>query len=197
MPTKYIPKPLLTCILALLSLLLIALPVASYAAPIARAAMSTNADDANSEGAGPPSVDMHAPGIEGDATAAEMLARAESPREARALRQLGVRLQEPCPEAKAAAQENINGTVWAVGGCLASVAALGAATFLKPEPPSTALMGKSDQYVAEYTDCYQEEGVSKRQKYALYGCLGNVVAAGAIWGIWAAAIAGSASPYYY
>lgn len=192
MPVKYIPKPLLTCILALLSLLLIALPVASYAAPIARAATSPNADDANSEGAGPPSVDMHTPGVEGDATAAEMLARAESAREVRALRQLGVRLQQPCQEAEAAAQDNINGTVWAVGGCLGVVAALGAATFLKPEPPSSALMGKSDKYVAEYTDCYQEEGVSKRQKYALYGCIGGGLA---YIGLYAVVIAGASSTY--
>ena len=192
MPVKYIPKPLLTCILALLSLLLIALPVASYAAPIARAATSPNADDANSEGAGPPSVDMHTPGVEGDATAAKMLARAESAREVRALRQLGVRLQQPCQEAEAAAQDNINGTVWAVGGCLGVVAALGAATFLKPEPPSSALMGKSDKYVAEYTDCYQEEGVSKRQKYALYGCIGGGLA---YIGLYAVVIAGASSTY--
>jgi hypothetical protein len=121
-----------------------------------------------------------------------MLARAESAREVRALRQLGVRLQQPCQEAEAAAQDNINGTVWAVGGCLGVVAALGAATFLKPEPPSSALMGKSDKYVAEYTDCYQEEGVSKRQKYALYGCIGGGLA---YIGLYAVVIAGASSTY--
>jgi hypothetical protein len=135
---------------------------------------------------------MHTPGVEGDATAAKMLARAESAREVRALRQLGVRLQQPCQEAEAAAQDNINGTVWAVGGCLGVVAALGAATFLKPEPPSSALMGKSDKYVAEYTDCYQEEGVSKRQKYALYGCIGGGLA---YIGLYAVVIAGASSTY--
>lgn len=191
MPVRSLPKPLLASILGFLSLALITLPVASYAAPIARAASSPNSDDANAEDTGPSSVDMHAPGVKSATTAAEMLARAESPREVRALRQLGVRLQQPCQEAKAEAQDNINGTVWAVGGCLASITALGAATFLEPDPPSSALMGKSDKYVAEYTDCYKEAGVNKRQKYALYGCLGNVVAIGAFYAIYAAALTSS------
>ena len=191
MPVKYIPKPLLKCILALLSLLLIALPVVSYAAPIARATTSPNADDANSEGASPPSVDMHAPGVEGDATAAEMLARAESPREARALRQLGVRLQEPCPEAKAAAENDVNGTLWFLGGCLGGIIGLGAAYIIEPDPPSQALVGKSDQYVAEYTDCYKNAAGDTQQTQALYGCLASVAAYGAFYAILAATAASS------
>jgi hypothetical protein len=183
---RYVPKPLLTGILALLSLLLVAMPVASYAAPVARAATSTDAEDT-----APPRSDTHTPTADGATTAADLIARADSPREVRAMRQLGMRLQQPCQEAKAAAEDDMNGTLWAVGGCLATVAALGAATFLKPEPPSSALMGKSDKYVAEYTDCYQEAGVSKRQRYALYGCLGGGLAYAGIYAIYAAAISSS------
>lgn len=192
MSIRYVPKPLLAGILALLSLMLIAMPVASYAAPIARAAPSTGAEDTS-----PPRDGMHTPEADGATTAADLIARANNPREVRAMRQLGVRFQEPCQEAKAEAKDNINGTIWAVGGCLASVTALGAATFLEPDPPSSALMGKSDKYVAEYTDCYQEEGVNKRQKYALYGCLGNVVVVGGVYALYAAALASSASTTTY
>lgn len=188
MPVRYVPKPLLAGILALLSLSLIAMPVASYAAPITRAASSTSGEDA-----APPRGDMHTSEADRPTTAADLLARADSPREVRAMRQLGVRLQQPCQEAKAAAEDDVNGTLWAVGGCLATIAALGAATFLKPEPPSSALMGKSDQYVAEYTDCYQEAGVSKRQKYALYGCIGGGLGYAAIWAV---AIAASSNAYW-
>lgn len=192
MSIRCLPKTLLTGILALMSLLLVAMPVASYASPIVRAATSTDAEDAV-----PSRADTHTPAAHGaTATATDLFARAESPREVRALRQLGVRFQQPCQEAEAEAKDNISGTVWAVGGCLASVTALGAATFLKPEPPSSALMGKDDQYVAEYTDCYREQGVNKRQKYALYGCLGNAAAVGAFYVIYAVALASSTSTAY-
>ena len=182
---RYVPNTLLKGILTLLGLTLIAMPVASHATPISRVASPSNDDDTDFSTA-----DMHTPtSADGVTTAAKMLARAESPRELRAMRQLGVRLQQPCQEGEAAANDNVNGTVWAVGGCLATVVALGAATFLEPEPSSSALIGKSDGYVAEYTDCYREAGVDKRQKYALYGCLAGGLTYVGVWVVYAAVIA--------
>lgn len=188
MSIRCVPKPLLSVILALLSLSLIAMPVASYAAPIARAASSDDPEETDSSAS--PRGDIHAPEVEEPTIAADLFARAENPREVRALRQLGVRFQQPCQEGEAAAEDDINGTAWAIGGCLATVLTLGAATFLEPEPPSSALVGKDDQYVAEYTDCYKEAGVDKRQKYALYGCIGGGLA---YVGLWVAIIAGSSA----
>jgi len=42
---------------------------------------------------------------------------------------------------------------------------------LEPSPPATRLLGKSDEYVAVYTDCYREEGKKIQTKNALTGCL--------------------------
>jgi hypothetical protein len=183
------PKPLLASILALMSLSLVAMPLASYAAPVDRAASTNDAPAATATDRSDD--DDDSPEREtSKRSAAQMFAQAESAREVRALRQLGVKFQQPCAEAKAAAEDDVNGTLWIAGGCLANVGALGYATFVEPDPPSSPLVGKDEQYVAEYTDCYQEAAVDKRQNNALYGCIGSGLA---YIGLYAVAIAGASA----
>ena len=190
MSIRYMPKPLLASILALMSLSLIAMPLASYAAPVARAA-STN--DAPAAPATDRPDDDSSERETSKRSAAQMFAQAESAREVRALRQLGVKFQQPCAEAKAAAEDDVNGTLWFLGGCLGGIIGLGAAYIIEPDPPSQALVGKSDQYVAEYTDCYAEAGGDKQQDRALYGCLTNAAATAALYGLQAIVFASAAS----
>jgi len=192
MSIRYMPKPLLASILALMSLSLIAMPLASYAAPVDRAASTADAP-ASAPDRSDDDDDDSSERETSKRSAAQMLSQAENARELRALRQLGVRLQEPCQEAKTAAEEDVNGTLWFLGGCIGGIIGLGAAYIIEPDPPSQALVGKSDQYVAEYTDCYAEAGGDKQQDQALYGCLANAAATAAIYGLQAIVLTSAAT----
>lgn len=95
----------------------------------------------------------------------------------------------PVSDAQAAA-DRTNGTVWFIGGCLGTVLTLLLAQVMDPTPPASALIGKSDEYVAQYSDTFVEEVKSKRTKNAIYGCItGGVLYVG----LWAVLIAASSS----
>src|SRR5690606_5187187 len=62
---------------------------------------------------------------------------------------------DACTDANAQARDDTNNIVWMLGGCLATVLTVLAAQIIEPEPPASALLGQSPEYVAQYTDCYQ------------------------------------------
>lgn len=76
-----------------------------------------------------------------------------------------------CAQAQMDAENDINGTIWFGAGCLLGLIGWGAAYVVKPSPPATRLVGKSPEYVAQYTDCYIEAGKKIQTKKAMNGCL--------------------------
>ena len=72
------------------------------------------------------------------------------------------------------AEADFNKAMWLGVGCLLGWVGLLIGYLVQPSPPATALMGKSPEYVAAYTEAYKEKMKSLQTKYALVGCLGNM-----------------------
>lgn len=96
-------------------------------------------------------------------------------------------INNPVADAEAAADRE-NGTIWFIGGCLGTVLTLVLAQVMDPTPPASALLGESDEYVAQYTDTYINEVKSKRTKNAIYGCITGGVLYVGLWALYAAVV---------
>ena len=92
-------------------------------------------------------------------------------------------MRDACSDAQAQADTDHNGTLWFVGGCLATVLTLLAAQLIEPEPPASALLGQDPTYVANYTDCYEDATKRKRTRSALTGCLVGGAVYAALWAV--------------
>ena len=68
-----------------------------------------------------------------------------------------------------------------VCGCLGGSVILLSSQIITPTPPIHRLIGKSPEYVAYYTDAYQQEVKSKRLLYSASGCLGGTIVAVFLW----------------
>lgn len=79
--------------------------------------------------------------------------------------------QNPVLDAEAAAERDVDKTMWLALGCLLGVFGLAAAYLIAPNPPAQALLGKSPEYIAVYTDAYRKEGKKLQGSKALIGCL--------------------------
>ena len=75
-----------------------------------------------------------------------------------------------CMDGKRQAEQNISGFGWfaigCVGGCIGYIIALSI-----PNPPSEQLLGKSPEYVDEFTRCYQNRGKSIKRRNAMWGMI--------------------------
>lgn len=69
------------------------------------------------------------------------------------------------------ARANTSDFLWTTAGCLFSFFGLIAAAAVTPSLPTSRLMGKSEAYVASYTDAYKRTAKSIQTKSALLGCL--------------------------
>ncbi len=78
---------------------------------------------------------------------------------------------QACADAEMQAEQDINGTTWLLIGCLIGIWGYLIANVLETNPPASALVGKSPEYVAKYTDCYKSKAKQIKSKNALYGCL--------------------------
>ncbi len=86
---------------------------------------------------------------------------------------------DACMQAQSAAKQDANGILWftlglLIGGVatpLAGIIATIVGYNLTATPPASALLGKSPEYVAAYTDCYSREVKKLRGNNTLYGCL--------------------------
>lgn len=74
-------------------------------------------------------------------------------------------------EAQAQAEKDVNGTLWLGVGCLLGLVGYLIALLVVPNPPAGALMGKSPDYVVQYTDAYKSKAKSMQTSKALIGCL--------------------------
>jgi hypothetical protein len=79
--------------------------------------------------------------------------------------------QSPVTDAQAQAERDVDSTTWLAAGCLLGVIGWFIATQHKPEPPATALLGKSPDYVAQYRDAYKEQRGKLQSSKAFKGCL--------------------------
>jgi len=77
---------------------------------------------------------------------------------------------DACTAAQTAAKANTSGGLWFVAGCLGGVIGLICSYAIVPNPPATALLGKSPEYVAKYTDCYREAAKGVQSRMAWTGC---------------------------
>ena len=82
-------------------------------------------------------------------------------------------------EAKAAAEADAesqtNKTAWLALGCLGGVIAVVAGYVYAPSPPVGALLGKSPEYIAAYSDAYAQKAKGIQGRNAMYGCVLNTV----------------------
>lgn len=83
-------------------------------------------------------------------------------------------------QAEIDAKRDANPVVYFIAGCAGSLLGLLIAQVLTPSPPQSALLGKSPEYVAAYTDVYIKKVKSIRTKYSLYGCGASVVLYGGL-----------------
>ena len=78
--------------------------------------------------------------------------------------------QDACIAANQQAARDVDKTMWTILGCLNPVIAYLVATSAKASPRATALLGKSPEYVAMYTDCYSSEVQSRKVSGVKTGC---------------------------
>jgi len=78
--------------------------------------------------------------------------------------------QNAVTEAEKQAIVDANGTLWLVVGCVGSILAVVIGQVIEPKPPQSALLGKSPEYVAAYTDAYVKKVKKIRLNNSLIGC---------------------------
>jgi len=87
---------------------------------------------------------------------------------------------DPCAQAKHDAMEDTSEILWIGGGCLTGLIfgpivgliPVGIGYFLRPLPDEMNLVGKTAEYVDEYTSCYQSRRSMIQGNSAAVGCLG-------------------------
>jgi len=84
-------------------------------------------------------------------------------------------VQEAVIEAEAQADRDTSKLLWFAVGCIGSLIGIAIASLIDSRPPQAALLGKSPEYVASYTDAYSRRCKSIRTKYGLYGCGTSIV----------------------
>lgn len=77
---------------------------------------------------------------------------------------------DPAADAMAAANMESTG-IWFAAGCLLGLVGLLISYLVEPKPSAIALVGKSPEYVAVYSDVYSKEVKAKNTKAAMTGCL--------------------------
>jgi hypothetical protein len=84
-------------------------------------------------------------------------------------------------EAEAQADRDTSKMLWFAVGCLGNIVGIAIASFIEAKAPQTALLGKSPEYVASYSDAYSRRCKSIRTKYGLYGCGTSIVLYGLLY----------------
>lgn len=100
-------------------------------------------------------------------------------------------------EAKAAAEADAEAKTskfaWFALGCVGGVFGLAAGYLHEPSPPAGALLGKSPEYVAAYSDTYAEKAKGIQKRNAMYGCVLGTLASVALGVVLGAAEASEAN----
>jgi len=79
--------------------------------------------------------------------------------------------QDAANQARADARAKVNGGTWLIIGIFLGVIGYAIALLSPPRTPASALIGKSPDYVAVYSETFEEEGKKIQMRKALTGCL--------------------------
>ena len=88
--------------------------------------------------------------------------------------------QQAIIDAKRDVETRLNTNVWLIYGCFGGPFGVAYSYFQEPKPPLSALLGKTPEYVAFYTDTYVSLSKDAQMKKAMTGC---GIACGAYLGI--------------
>ena len=83
-------------------------------------------------------------------------------------------LTKACSDGEAKAMENVNKSDWFIIGCLLGLVGIIVASASQNNPPAEALVGKSPEYVAKFSECYKKKAKSIKSSGATSGCLVGV-----------------------
>ena len=75
-----------------------------------------------------------------------------------------------------------NQNMWRAFGCLGGLFGVAGGYLYEPAPPASALLGKSPEYVAFYTDAYRSKAKSIQTRGAIEGCVASTCVAAAVYG---------------
>ena len=81
--------------------------------------------------------------------------------------------------AKRDAEARVNKMVWRIFGCVGGLIIVAGSYLYEPSPPAWALIGKSPEYVAFYSDAYIQKSKNLQFRGAIEGC----VASGCLWSV--------------
>jgi len=97
-------------------------------------------------------------------------------------------LANACAQGELDAQTDVNGTLWGAIGFFFSILGIVAAYLIEPAPPAARLVGKSQEYIQVYTDCYKRKGKSVQGKKAITGFVVGILVGIALAVLWVGCI---------
>ena len=80
-----------------------------------------------------------------------------------------------CTQAEIDAKNDVNQSLWVKAGFSSANLANKLANSLVPNPRIENILGRSDDYIIEYNDCYKKEAQKLQNSYARIGCYGHVL----------------------
>ena len=80
-----------------------------------------------------------------------------------------------CTQAEIDAKNDVNQSLWVKAGFSSGNLANKLANSLIPNPRIENILGRSDDYIIAYNDCYKKEAQKLQNSYARIGCCGQVL----------------------
>ena len=92
-----------------------------------------------------------------------------------------------------------NQNIWRAFGCFGGLFGVAGGYLYEPAPPASALLGKSPEYVAFYTDAYTLKAKNIQTRGAIEGCIAGTCVTAALYGILIISVAeeSTSSSYYF
>ena len=94
------------------------------------------------------------------------------------------------------AKSDVSAWLWLGAGCLFNLLGVGAAYVIVPSPPASRLLGKSNEYIAAYTDMYKDSARGVQVKNALIGCGANAACGVLYYVFWVLVLGYNFYPWY-
>jgi len=92
-----------------------------------------------------------------------------------------------------------NQNMWRAFGCFGGLFGVAGGYLYEPAPPASALLGKSPEYVAFYTDAYTSKAKNIQTRGAIEGCVASTCVTAALYGIFIILVVeeSTSSSYYF